>query len=86
MRTVVETDFDDGESDKTYWQFLVYVTREDGTITESVLNVRKKQSAGELKIINAYMSDDGSVQTDNQEVGVSVTLNWKEGGEHDIDI
>ena len=86
MRTVVETDFDDGESDKTYWQFLVYVTLEDGTITESVLNVRKKQNAGELKIINGFMSDDGSVQTDNQEVGVSVTLNWKEGGEHDIDI
>jgi hypothetical protein len=62
------------------------VTLEDGTITKSVLNVRKKQNAGELKIINGFMSDDGSVQTDNQEVGVSVTLNWKEGGEHDIDI
>lgn len=86
MRTVIETDFDDGESNLTYWQFLIYVTCEDGTVTETILSVRKNQSAGELKIINGFMSDDGSVQTDNQEVGVSVTLNWKEGGEHDIDI
>lgn len=86
MRTVIETDFDDGESNQTYWQFLVYVTREDDTVTETILSVRKKQSAGELKIINGFMSDDGSVLTDNQEVGVSVTLDWKDGGEHDIDI
>lgn len=86
MRTVIETDFDDGVSDKAYWYFLVHVTLDDGTVTETILSVRNKLSAGELKIINGFMSDDGSVLTDNTEVGVSVTLDWKEGGQHDIGI
>ncbi|MBR4919795.1 MAG: hypothetical protein IKZ62_00530 [Prevotella sp.] len=86
MRTVVETDFDDGASDKTYWQFLVYVTLEDGTVTETKLSIRKKLSAGELIIINGFMGDKGDIFTDNTEVGVTVTLDWQEGGKHDIGI
>lgn len=86
MRTVINTDFDDGESDKTYWQFRVYVTLEDGSVTETILSIRKNLSAGEFKIINAFMGEKGDILTDNTEVGVSVTLDWKDGGQHDIDI
>lgn len=86
MRTVIETDFDEETSDKTFWQFRCYVTKLDGTITETILNVRETLSAGQLKIIKGYFGDDGDVCTDDTEVGVSVTLDWKDGGQHDIDI
>lgn len=77
--------FDDDTTSKTYWHFLVYVTNEDDTVTETIMNVRTPQHPGQLKIINGFMGDDGDVRTDDQEVGVSVTLDWKEGGHHDID-
>ena len=86
MKTVIETDFEDDRSEKTFWQFRCYVTNADGTITESILNIRKMLRAGQFTIIKAYYGDSGDVRTDDTEVGVSVTLDWKEGGQHDIDI
>lgn len=86
MRTVIETDFEDEKSSQVFWKFKVYVTCENGTITESILNVKNPQHAGQFRILEAYMGDEGEIITDNTEVGVSVTLDWKEGGDHDIDI
>ncbi len=86
MKTVIEKDFEDGDSGQTFWQFRCYVTNADGTITESILNIRKMLSAGQFTIIKAYYGDSGDVRTDDTEVGVSVTLDWSDGGQHDIDI
>ena len=86
MRTVIETDFGEETSDKTFWQFRCYVTKLDGTVTETILNVRETLSAGQLRIIKGYFGDDGEVRTFDTTVGVSVTLNWNDAGHHDIDL
>lgn len=86
MRTVVEVPFDENESETVFWQFYVYVTNDDGSVTESVLSVRSPNKAGQLRIIGGYMGDDGAIHPKDQTVGVSVTLNWNDGGHHDIDL
>lgn len=62
-----------------YWRMLVYVTMVDGTVTENVLTIGKPLRAGQLKIIKLRLKEDGEVTSVDAEVGVSVTLDWKEG-------
>lgn len=90
-RTVIETEEPFiGDSDReTLWQFRVYVphsssedTRSDETYTESILNINNAQEAGELTIIKGYIGENGEFVTTASEVGVSVTLDWKPGGEY----
>ena len=71
----------------TYYQCKVYVTKEDGSITETVLSVRESLDAGELKVIKAQLQEDGEVKPiDTSEVGATVTLDWKDGGTHNIEL
>ena len=42
--------------------------------------------AGKLKIIKTRLKEDGSLSTSNTAVGVSVKLDWKPGGSHDVEI
>lgn len=82
MRTVIERDFDDVESGKAFWQFRVYATEMDGTVTETLLDLHEPLNAGQLKIIKGWMSSDGAIETNSQEVTASVTLDWKSGGQY----
>ena len=42
---------------------------------------------GQFKIIKAFIgSDSGDVRTNDQTVGVSVTLDWNDAGHHEIDL
>lgn len=67
------------------WQMVVYTT-ENGRITESTLSVSEPLRAGDIKVIKARIGDGGQVVTDAPEVGVSVKLDWKPGGSHDVEI
>ena len=70
-----------------YWQLKVYVRKPDNTVTETVLSVDYPLLAGRLEIIKVELHEDGSVvPLANSHVGASVTLDWKAGGEHEIDI
>lgn len=73
-----------GEASSLY-QFVVYTT-ENGSITESTLSVSEPLRAGDIKVIKARIGDGGQVVTDAPEVGVSVKLDWKPGGDHDVEI
>jgi hypothetical protein len=66
------------------WQFKVYLTKQNGSITETVLDIDEPLRAGELKVIKGELDDDGAVRPYDSTVGVSVTLNWNEGGNHDV--
>ena len=88
-RTVIETEepFIAQPGDESLWEFRVYVpnhqaakSRAEVPITETILHVKKPIRAGELIIIKCQVRDDASVTTVNQNVGVSVTLDWKPGG------
>ena len=74
------------EEDETLWTVSVYCTRTDGTVTETVLSVKEPLKAGQLKIIRGQVQKDGSVIPGNMSVGVSVTLDWKAGMEHDVEL
>lgn len=73
----------------TYWEVKSYVTLPSGSITETVFSFHRPLEAGALEIIRVNMGEDGSLEPVNdekQEVGVSVKLDWKDGGTHEIDI
>lgn len=85
-RSVVETEdpFIAQPGDKVLWQFRVYLTLADGSMTETVLSVKKPSRAGQLTIIKGYITDKGTVEPVDQTVGVSVTLDWHQGNEHEV--
>ena len=68
------------DGDDTQWKMHAYVTMEDGSTTENILNVSQSLDAAELYVIKASIAGNGSLTTTNAEVGVSVTLNWEQGG------
>lgn len=76
---------DGTRADAGLWRMKVYV-KKDGKITENVVSVNDPLPAGDIRIIRVRMKDDGSVEAVTSEVGVSVTLDWKPGGSHDIEI
>lgn len=84
-RNVVETTepFVSVNADEALWAFHVIVTLPDGTVTRSVLSVRKPLRAGQMKVIRARMTGTGGIETDDNTVAVSVMLNWKEGGHYE---
>lgn len=71
------------ENDEPLWQYVVYVTLADGSVTKSVLEMEEPLKAGEIKVVKARLQTDGSLQPVSAEVGVSVTLDWKQGGSYE---
>ena len=66
----------------TLWQLKVYLTKPDGSITETILDIDEPLKAGNLKIIKCELDADGAARPYNSKVGVSVTLNWNNAGEY----
>ena len=70
-----------------YYEAKVYVDMPDGTTTETVLTLREPLNSGQLKVVKLELQLDGSVKPlQNPEVGATLTLDWKDGGSHVIDI
>ncbi len=74
------------EGDKALWEFRVYVTLDDGSVTETVLSVYEPLKPGELKIVKAYLDEDGVAHPTDSKVGVSVTLDWSDGGHYEQEL
>ena len=69
------------------WQLRAYTALSDGTITETILDINSPLRAGALEIIRVKQHKDGSLEpVENTDVGVSVTLDWKDGGTHEIEL
>lgn len=70
-----------------YWSVRVYAHLADGTTTETILSVDTPLDAGKIEIIKVQLNDDGSLTpVETTHIGASVTLDWKEGSSHEIDI
>lgn len=67
-----------------YWTIRLYVTLADGKINEYTLYVRERLMAGNLKIVKLRLLPNGQLEVVNAEVGVSVQLDWKEGGSYEV--
>lgn len=72
-------------ADGGLWEVHAYVRRGD-TYTETILSLREPLRAGQLKVVKAFMKADGSLGAEDPQVGVSVNLNWKPGGNYDVEI
>ena len=72
-------------ADASYYNVVVYATNSDGTITRTELAIPDQLPAGHLRVIKAQLQGDGRVQpTENTNIGVTVQLDWQQGGEHEI--
>lgn len=58
---------------------------QDGKVTETVLSFPYALQAGKMEIVKVEVQDNGAVVVvGNAEVGATVTLDWKEGNEHEL--
>ena len=87
-KVIIETEepFISESADVALWGWAVYVTLSDGTVTRSFLGVKTPLKAGQLKIVRAKVHRGGEVTTEDPLVGVSVTLDWQSGSDHDIEL
>lgn len=87
-RSVIETEepFENEDCDEPVWYFIAYITNKDGSVTKTVLGIRRSLRAGQLMIIQGYVSDDGSIRTEDPKVGVSVSLDWNQGGTYEPEL
>ena len=91
-----------GNPDDGIWQVKVYVTIDGKItenvlhVGEPLSAGKVKIIKGVIKDdgsvstespeVGGVIKDDGSVSTESPEVGVSVTLDWKPGGDHDVEM
>ena len=78
-----EGDMDEGDA---LWEYVIFVTLEDGSITKTSLTVSEPLLAGELKIIKGRMDGRGVVHPTDMNVGMSVTLDWEKGMEYEEEL
>lgn len=68
------------------WEMDLITQMPDGKYVKNTLYMKNPLKAGEMQIIKVKLNDEGGVVTENPEVGVSVELDWKPGGDFDIEI
>lgn len=73
-------------TDNALWHVIILADLPDGTVTRTVLSISKVLKAGDVRVIRVKLNDDGGVSTSDSNVGASVTLDWKKGGEYNPDI
>lgn len=89
-RTIIETEepFVAEEGEESLWEFRVYVptptsiregTRAEDSYTQSIINIKEVQRAGEMTVVKVYMGEKGTIESDDSRIGISVTLDWKPG-------
>ena len=87
-KSVIEVDDPDVEksAQNPLWSFRVYATLADGSVTETLLGVKKPVEAAHLRVVKARMYPNGSAEPEDQSVGMSVSLDWTSGMEDVIDL
>ena len=67
--------------DPVLWRYHVLL-KMDGKWTKSVLSVEQPLEAGKLRVIEAHIREkDGGIASTEADVGVSIELDWKTGGD-----
>ena len=87
-RTVIETTepFIAQPGEEALWEFHVFVPQPDGSITKTVLGIKEPLRAGQLKIVRCKLGENGAVETSDQTVAISITLNWNSGGNYEPEL
>lgn len=74
------------DNEVTYWEYRVYCTIPDGTITETKLSIRHPLPSATLDILKAKVYGNGALEPGDHSVGVDVNIDWKPGMDHEIDM
>lgn len=75
------------EDDDKEWIINFTTTLTNNRHTTTTLSINKPLLAGTLRIIKVKMQPQGGLNpADGQEVGATVALDWKDGGEHDVEL
>ncbi len=69
-----------------FWEYHLYVTTSKGTVTRSVVRSYAPLYAEQVLVMHLKMEPDGSPQSSDATVGVSVTLDWHQGGEYNPEL
>ena len=77
---------DTSDSEGSLWEMELYTQLPDGKYVKNILYMKEPLQAGMMKVIKVKLTDEGEVVSDNPEVGVSVELDWKPGGDFDIEM
>lgn len=87
-RTIIETTdpFIAQPGDETLWEFHIFLPQADGTVTKTVLGIKEPLRAGQFKIVKARIGENGRLEPEAPNVGVSVTLDWKSGGTYNPEL
>lgn len=76
----------DRQSDEILWSWTVEARLADGSVTRSVVGSYNPLHAAQLKVVKGVVHERGVVSSGDPTVGVSVTLDWQPGQEHEIDL
>lgn len=68
------------------WMLVTTTTLSDNRHTTTTLTFKEPLKAGELKIVQCTLSPKGELDPDDVEVGATVTLDWKEGSDIEIEL
>lgn len=74
--------------DDTSWTVDFTSTLSGNRHTKTTLTIDKSLEAGTLRIIKLKMGPSGELDPSdtNPEMGVTITLDWKDGGSHDVEL
>lgn len=67
------------DAQNALWWMDVYVKAADGSITRSLLGVKKQLHAGQFYAVTGRITDNGTVVPKGSSVAVTVSLNWDDG-------
>ena len=73
-------------ADEALWNYIIYATCADGTITETTLAVKVPLLPGQFKLLRGKVQADGSVFPREPYVGASVCLDWSDMPAWDVDL
>lgn len=68
------------------WEYHLYITTASGSVTRGVLHSFKPLYAEQVLVVHAKLEPNGAPTTTDTYVGVSVTLDWNQGGEHEHEL
>ena len=66
------------------WAYHLYITTASGSITHSVLNSYRPLQAEQVLVMSVKLEPNGTPATSDPTVGVSVTLDWRQGHNQEV--
>lgn len=90
-KSIIDTDdpFTSEAADHALWQYRVYITLQDGSITETLLGVRMPLKAGQVKVVRGVVTKQGAAEPQGdykQMVTTTVQMDWKPGLDWEVDL